>query len=216
MRIDSWQWVHRRAWMLTLRRLRLLGLSVLALSLLVTPAHLTVAQQAATVRLAPVAGSGVSGTATIAARDTAATVTVEVSGLAPGASHSVRLHAGSCAQPSASGGQLGTLVADSGGRATLTTEHATGSAGGTPIILTLDLLADRTHSIMVQGPVQPVACSEIVGLATSASPGLPRTGASGAGMPGGMTPGALTGLGFLLVALGLGSLAGAAALPRGR
>ncbi len=105
---------------------------MLALSVLVAPAHLAMAQQATTVRLAPVAGSGVSGTATIAARERSATVTVEVSGLAPGASHAVRLHAGSCAQPSASGGQLGTLVADSGGQAMFTTKHATASAGALP------------------------------------------------------------------------------------
>ncbi len=216
MRIDGWQRAHRRAWVLTLRRLRLLGLGMLALSVLVAPAHLAMAQQATTVRLAPVAGSGVSGTATIAARERSAIVTVEVSGLAPGASHAVRLHAGSCAQPSASGGHLGTLVADSSGQAMLTTEHATASAGGSPVDLTLDVLADDTRTIMVQGPAGPVACSEISGLAAPARPGLPATGASGVGMPSSMAPGALTGLGLLLVALGLGSLAGAAARPQGR
>src|SRR3712207_4832751 len=162
MRIDGWHRAHRLAWLTALRRLRLLGLGVLALSVLVAPTYL--AQQAATMRLVPVAGSGVSGTVTITARERAATVTVAVSGLAPGASHPVRLHAGTCTQPSASSGQLGTLIADSGGRAMLTTEHATTSAGGAPMDLTLDLLVDGAHRIMVQGPAGPVACSELVGV----------------------------------------------------
>jgi hypothetical protein len=212
MRIDGWHRAHRPAWGLTLLRLRLLVLGVLALSVLLAPAHLTVAQQAATVRLAPVAGSGVSGMVTIATRERAVTVTVAVSGLAPGANHLVRLHAGSCTQPSAGFGQLGTLVADSDGRATLTTEHATASAGGVSIDLTLDLLADSAHSILVQGPARPVACSEISGLAAPASPGLPRTGASEPDVPSRLPPGALLGLGLLLVGLGLGNLIGAAAL----
>jgi hypothetical protein len=183
-------------------RLRLLTLSLLALLMLLAPPP-ALAQQPLTVRLDPIDGSGVRGTATISARDDVATLMLAVSSLAPGSRHLVHLHTGTCAQPSASAGLRGTLVADTNGRATLTATRATMSATGAPVTLTLDLLADGAHVIDVHDP-GTVACGAIP--AAESLPGLPRTGTGGAPTHQRvdlLVAGSLIGLGLFGVAGGL-------------
>lgn len=122
---------------------------MLALTLLLTLTGPAIAQEPVTVRLDPVAGSGVGGTATIEARDDAAAVTLDVAGLPLGASAQAIFRAGTCDRPSASFGLLGTLTADATGRARLTTTTARASATGVPVTLSLPLLT--SGNIAVQG-----------------------------------------------------------------
>lgn len=124
-----------------------------------------------TASLASVSGASATGTATVSGVDDAATVTVDLTGLAPGTTYRVLLQAGTCATPSASSGLLGTIQADSSGQGKLTSTTARAGAVGTPTPLTLSLLGDGDHVISVAGPTT-VACGSI----PRAVRALPTTG----------------------------------------
>ena len=149
----------------------LLGTSLIVLALLLLPG-LVIAQEAVTVQLDPVDGSGVSGTATLTAAGEGTHVELDIQGLAPGAAARASMQANTCAMPSASFAALPDLQADATGRAT-----ATGSVlfRGTENVA-LATMADGEHTITIQTE-QVVACGVIPKLTSaSASPTLPVTG----------------------------------------
>ncbi len=91
-------------------RSRLVACLVLTVALLMGRVGVALANQAINFGLEPVGGSGVSGTATVTTADgldSVATLSVDLQGLVPGQSYQVHVHAGTCAQPSASTGFLG-------------------------------------------------------------------------------------------------------------
>jgi hypothetical protein len=109
--------------------------------------------------LAPLTGSRVSGTATLAAVGSATRITWTVSGMMPGSSLRTSLHAGTCVLPSASFRYLATLTADA---------IAAPTASATTD-LPFSLLADGDHIIELQG----AACGAIpavVGVAVTREP----------------------------------------------
>jgi hypothetical protein len=66
-------------------------------------------------------GSGVSGTGQIVQANGSFTVTIKLTGMAPGSSHISHIHAGKCAAPGGIAYALQQVVADSSGGATATT-----------------------------------------------------------------------------------------------
>jgi hypothetical protein len=140
----------------------LLGISLIVLALLLLPG-LVIAQEAVTVRLDPVDGSGVSGTATLTAAGEGTQVELDVQGLAPGAAARANMQANTCAMPSASFAALPELQADAASRAT-----AIGSVlfRGTDNVA-LATMADGAHIITIQTG-QVVACG-VIPMLTSAS-----------------------------------------------
>jgi len=134
---------------------------------------MVMAQETVTVQLDPVAGSGVSGTATLSAAGEGTDVALDIQGLAPGAAARGTMQAGTCAMPSASFAALPDLQADATGRAT-----ATGSVlfRGTEGVA-LETMADGEHIIAIQID-QVVACGVIPELASASAPpsSLPVTG----------------------------------------
>ena len=88
---------------------------------------------------------------------------LDLAGLSTGSRYVARLHAGTCALPSASAGLLGTLVPDAGGRAQLLTSEVTFSAAGVRDALKLDALADGDHLVSVSDTttLTQVACGAI-------------------------------------------------------
>jgi hypothetical protein len=145
--------------------------ALLVLALLLARPGVALAQETITAHLAPVAGSTVSGTATITARDDAATVDLDVSNLTPGTTYRALLQAGTCEAPSASFGLLGTFQPGATGSVKLMATTARISATGATIDLTLSLLADGGHIIVISGP-GTMACGSI----PAATGILPRTG----------------------------------------
>src|SRR5713101_4969699 len=144
--------------------LRLPRISLVVLALLLLPG-IVMAQEAVTVRLDPVGGSGVSGTATLSARD-GAMVALDIKGLALGAAARGTMQAGTCAMPSASFATLPDLKADATGRA-----RAIGSVlyHGTENVA-LATMADGEHIIAIQAGQVWVAC----GVIPDAADGLPK------------------------------------------
>ena len=178
--------------------LRALGF-VLAVAALLVAAAPALAQQVVTAQLSPQGGSGVSGTATFTAAgdvahaprlEDATQVSLQVSGLPPGASAQSSLHAGTCATPSASAAMLPNLMADAMGRAT-----ASGFVlfrGAENVAFTI--VADGSHVVSVTSGGRVLACGAIPRAAQI--PGrLPATG-------GGPALGALLGGAGLLAAAG--------------
>jgi LPXTG-motif cell wall-anchored protein len=132
------------------------------------------AQEAVTVQLDPVGGSGISGTATLTAEGEGTKVELDIQGLAPGEAARASMHANTCAMPSASFAALPDLQADATGMAT-----ATGSVlfRGTDSV-PLATMADGEHVIIIQTG-QVVACGVIPKLASaSVPPALPATGSA--------------------------------------
>ncbi len=125
--------------------LRLLRISLVVLAVPVLPGIVT-AQEAVTVRLDPVGGSGVSGTATLSAAGDGTRVALDIKGLAPGAEARGSMRAGTCAWSGASFATLPDLKADADGRA-----RATGSVlfHGTENVA-LETMADGEHIIGIQ------------------------------------------------------------------
>jgi hypothetical protein len=153
----------------TLRAPLALGALILALS-----SGQAAAQQTITVQIGPVSGSGASGTATITAAGDVATLAVQAAGLTAGASYPVTLHAGTCATPGASAGQLGTLQPDASGRAQLSATTVRAGATGAPLTLTLSLLADGDHVLAIGSSDRgTVACGAIPATAAGARPPAP-------------------------------------------
>jgi hypothetical protein len=158
--------------LLQLKGLGLPGILFLILALLFLPG-LVMAQEAVTVQLDSIAGSGVSGTATLTAAGEGTLVTLDIQGLAPGATAQGAMQANTCDMPSASFAALPELTADGSGRAT-----ASGAIlfRGTDDVA-LATMADGAHVITIQTG-QVVACGVIPALASPASdpPALPATG----------------------------------------
>lgn len=150
-----------------LKRLRLLGLSLVVLTLMLLPG-MVMAQQAVTVRLDPQGGSGASGTAILTAAGDGTNVALDIKGLPVGADAQVTMHAGTCATPSASFAILPNLKADATGRAT-----ATGTVlfHGTENVA-LATMADGEHIIAIQAG-QVVACGVIPKLTSASAPSTP-------------------------------------------
>lgn len=155
-----------------LTRLNLGGIVFVVLALLLPDTGL--AQEAVTVRLDPVSGSGVSGTATLTAAGEGTHVELDVQGLAAGTTAGATMQANTCAMPSASFAALPDLQADASGRA-----MATGSVlfRGTDNV-SLATMADGGHVITVQAG-QMIACGVIPVLASASTPAtLPGTGSA--------------------------------------
>ena len=174
--------------------LGLLGISLVSLALLFLPS-LVMAQETVTVQLDPMAGSGVSGTATLTAAGEGTQVTLDVQGLAPNTTAQATMQANTCDLPSASFATLPDLTADGSGQAT-----ATGSIlfRGTDDVA-LATMADGEHIITIQTD-QVVACGVIPKLAsTSTPPALPATG----GVASSFIAATVSILGLCLLALGL-------------
>ncbi|MDP8922730.1 MAG: hypothetical protein M3O34_07620 [Chloroflexota bacterium] len=168
--------------------------------LLLVRAEPASAQQSVTARLEPMAGSGASGTATLTAQDGGSRVSFDIVGLAPGASYPAQLHAGTCAQLSASFTSLGTLVADPTGRASASSPVL--FRGTEPVPLAT--LVDGDRVIVVMGSQSVVACGAIPRLAAArvaqVPAGLPATGEVDAGHRPGI---GLAALGLALLFVGL-------------
>ena len=146
--------------------------TLIILVLLLLPGTV-VGQEAVTVWLEPVGGSGVSGTATLTAVGDGTRVTLEIAGLAAGADARATLHAGTCEMPSASFTPLPDLKAETTGRAS-----ATGPVlfRGTEAIA-LATIADGERIITIQVGGQLVACGVIPRQTTASAPAtLPETG----------------------------------------
>lgn len=150
-------------------RLKRLGICILALSLLLVP-YTVLAQETVTVQLESVDGSGVSGTATLSAAEEGTNVELDVDGLPADAAARATLHAGTCANPSASFAALPDLQADADGTATATGSVLFRSTES----VDLATLADGEHVIVIQTE-QVVACGTIPQLSTPPTT-LPETG----------------------------------------
>lgn len=175
-----------------------IGILIVGLALLLWPG-MGLAQEPVTVKLDPVGGSGVSGTATLTGAGEGTEVVLDVEGLAPGTAARATMQANTCAMPSASFATLPDLTADTTGRATVT-----GSIlfRGTENVA-LATMADGAHIIAVQTE-QMVACGVIPALASASAPAaLPGTG----GAASWLTPVLMVSLGLcaLLAGLFLGS-----------
>jgi hypothetical protein len=148
-----------------------IGALAIALALVVAQSWLTPAGKTTTFPLQAPKDSSASGTVAITsglgAQDPA-TLSLDVAGLAPGQTYPVQLHAGTCAEPSASAGFLGNVTGDATGRATLTTTTARASAAGAAVTLTPALLADGDHVVEIQG-TQVVACASVPASVSSTS-----------------------------------------------
>jgi len=148
-------------------------ISLVALALLLLPG-IAMAQETVTVQLEPVDGSGISGTATLTAAGEGTEVTLEVQGLAPGATARGTMQAGTCDMPSASFATLPDLQSDANGTAIATGRVLFRGAED----VALETMADGEHIIAIQTD-QVVACGVIPALASAAAPpeSLPATGA---------------------------------------
>ncbi|MGH2355240.1 MAG: hypothetical protein ACRDJN_26825, partial [Chloroflexota bacterium] len=162
--------IRRRPFVPWLTAASLLGGLLLAN---VTPAA---AQAALTAPLAPIGGSSVQGSATIAEQaDGGALLSIDLAGLSPGAAYRVQLHAGTCALPSASAGLLGTVMPDAAGEAHLRTDTAVASAAGARVALSLRDVADGDHVVAVRDAAAGalLACGAIPGAEVGTAPAMP-------------------------------------------
>lgn len=108
------------------------------------------------VKLRPTAGSAVSGSALVAAKNDGTRVTLTLYGLAPKTTVRALLHAGTCARPSAS------FTAIASARATaMGTANATGTAlfHGAPV--SFIGVADGEHIVTVVAGSRVAACGVI-------------------------------------------------------
>jgi hypothetical protein len=171
-----------------------IGMSLIALVPLLLPG-MVVAQEAVTVQLDPVGGSGVSGTATLVAAGDGTDVALDIKGLAQGAGARATMHANTCAMPSASFAALPDLKADATGKAT-----ATGSVLFHGMDVALGVMADGEHIIAIHAGGQVVACGVIPRLTSDLTPpALPVTG----GVAFGFMTANVGVLGFCLLFVGL-------------
>ena len=106
--------------------------------------------------LRPSGGSGVSGSALVAAKNDGTRVTVTLYGLAPKAAVRATLHAGSCAKPSASFAAIVSTKATAAGGA---------SAAGRVLFhgepVSFIGIADGEHTITVIAGSRVVACGAV-------------------------------------------------------
>jgi hypothetical protein len=149
-----------------------LGTSLAALALLLSSST-GLAQETVTVQISPVDESVVSGTAVLTADGDGTNVTVNITGLTAGVEAQVRMHANTCAMPSASFVALPNLKADATGKATATGRvlfHGTQDVA-------LTTMADNEHIIAIRADKQLLACGTIPKLASGPAPStLPETG----------------------------------------
>lgn len=147
---------------------------LLVAAALMLSSGVALAQSTFTVPFSPVDNSGVEGHAVLTAAGEGTNVSLDITGLAPGSTAVVTLHAGSCAAPSASFAELPGLTADADGRAT-----AMGQVlyRGTESVA-LEAIADGEHIIAISQSGQMVACAWIpqVETAPHTPAGIPRTG----------------------------------------
>ncbi len=179
---------------LSIPSLRRVAMPLLGLALVLLVAGPVLAQEPVRVRLDPAGSSGVSGTATLTATNGGTSATLEIAGLPAGAASSAQLHAGTCAQPSASFASMPSVTADSNGRGTATGPVRFRGDQDVP----LQTFVDGDHVIVVTGLGRVLACGSIPRVAL-----LPTTG----------EPGLLLAAG-LLGALGLFALGGGLLLRR--
>ena len=149
-----------------------LGTSLIVLALLLSSST-GLAQETVTVQINPVDESGVSGTAVLTADGDGTNVTLNITGLAAGAEAQVRMHANTCAMPSASFAALPDLKADATGKAAATGRvlfHGTQDVA-------LTTMADNEHIIAIRSDERLVACGTIPKLASGPAPStLPEAG----------------------------------------
>ena len=114
--------------------------------------------------LEPVNGSASYGSISLEGdRETErVSLTVKLSGLAPGATYQAQLHAGPAEQPSASVGRLGGLTAGTDGRASLPVWAVRASAAGAVVPLSLSLLSDGERRVTIVSPTGgPIATAAL-------------------------------------------------------
>jgi hypothetical protein len=148
------------------------------------------AKQVVEARLSPAKDSSVGGKATFTFPNPDTSAHVQLQGLAPGATVRITLHAGSCANPSASFVALPDVTADSKGRATA--DSLLLLQGKEPV--ELKTIADGQHSISVSEGGKVVSCGEVPKLTRANSTPSKAQGGSG-------SPWALIGLFLALVIL---------------
>jgi hypothetical protein len=172
--------------------LRLVWVSLIILALLLWPGK-GIAQASVTVKLDPVGGSGVSGTATLTAMGEGTQVELDIQGLAPGTTARATMQANTCAMPSASFATLPDLTAAATGRAT-----ATGSVlfRGTDDVA-LETMADGAHILTIQ--VGDMAACGVIPALASIPPALPATGGAAIWL----LPVIVSGLGLCALSAGL-------------
>lgn len=147
---------------------------VLVAAALMLSTGVALAESTFTVPFSPVAGSGVEGSAVLTAAGEGTDISLDITGLTPGAPASATLHAGTCDAPSASFAALPDLTADASGRAT-----AEGQVlfRGTESVA-LASIADGQHVMFISQSGKQVACAWVPQVETepASSVGMPRTG----------------------------------------
>jgi hypothetical protein len=126
------------------------------------------------VRFESVAGSKVRGAAIVLGKEGGTSVSLHLTGMAPGTPVQAALHAGTCSAPGASFAALPELTPDASG---------TGSATG-PVLfrgresVALATVADGDHVISIGQSGRAVACARVPTLegVPDSAPGMPRTG----------------------------------------
>ena len=148
----------------------------LAAVLTVAAAGAASAQGPITAPLEQVGGSNVRGTLTVEPPvGGIATLIVEPTGLNANQRYEAFLHAGTVAQPSASAARLmGLLTVGADGRGRQMSAHAV--ASGVAFELTLELLADGDHVVLVREQGGPVVAGGAIPRVGVAPTQLPRTG----------------------------------------
>jgi hypothetical protein len=128
------------------------------------------------VRFEPAGGSQVRGAAIVTGKEGGTSVSLHLTGLAPGTPAQASLHAGSCSAPGASFAVLPQLTADASG-----TASATGPVlfRGTESVAPA-IVADGDHVISVSQSGRAVACARVPAMEglpdIGSTPGMPRTG----------------------------------------
>jgi hypothetical protein len=112
-----------------------------------------------TIKLKPVGGAGVSGTATMGARGSGTHAVLALRGLAANGSVRALLHAGTCRRPSASFASIGSASANAGGVARWS---STIRFRMEPVSWTT--VADGAHVVAIVSGAKVVACGVIPGM----------------------------------------------------
>ena len=179
---------------LSIPLLRRATMPLLGLGLLLLVALPVLAQEPVEVRLDPTGSLAVRGTAALTATNGGTIATLDIAGLPAGTLAVSQLHAGSCAQPSASFAAMPFVTADTTGRGTATGPVRFRGDQDVP----LQTFVDGDHVIVVTGFGLVLACGSIPRVAL-----LPAAGEPGLLPPAG-----------LLVALALLVLSGGLLLRR--
>ncbi|MDQ5825950.1 MAG: hypothetical protein M3441_17280 [Chloroflexota bacterium] len=130
------------------------------------------AENTFTVPFSALGNSGVEGSAVLTAAGEGTDISLDITGLTPGASASATLHAGTCEAPSASLATLPALTADASGKATASGQVLFRGTEG----VALAAIADGEHVMFISQAGQTVACAWIPEVETVPTVGMPRTG----------------------------------------